>query len=221
VFVFKKKNKNLYITCNSEPRFWPLYLSAKTYSIFDLHRTHSVLNPYLHTPTHTEDRRIFVVGRTSGGDLVQPTAQSRVSSDVRSGCSGLYPVSFETPKDGDYTTSLGNCSLRDCPYGEKAFAYFPSESLISVYTQYLSLPYQHNAWNSLAASSEQNPPRYWKATNRSPQSHLFSRLNKPRPLSPSQGNWSRSLTTSVTSAELTPVHQYLSLPWGPKPDAIF
>ena len=70
--------------------------------------------------------------RISGDDLVQLTAHSWVSCDIRLGCSGLYPVSLETSKDGDYTVSLGNYSLLDCPYGEKAFPYIHSESLISV-----------------------------------------------------------------------------------------
>lgn len=48
---------------------------------------------------------------TTAGQLVQPSAESRISYEVRPGCSGFYPDgSLKQPsnKGGDHPASLGN-----------------------------------------------------------------------------------------------------------------
>lgn len=55
------------------------------------------------------EQRITQVGGVLRRPPVQPPAQSRVSDEVRPGCSGLQPVrSWENSKEEDSTTSLGN-----------------------------------------------------------------------------------------------------------------
>lgn len=49
------------------------------------------------------------VGRKPRKCPAQPPMQSRVSSEVRTSCSGLYPVCLKALEDGEYTGTLGNC----------------------------------------------------------------------------------------------------------------
>lgn len=48
-------------------------------------------------------------GRDVGRSVAQPPAQSRVSPDIRQGCSGLRLI-LKTSKSGDPTASLEPCS---------------------------------------------------------------------------------------------------------------
>lgn len=63
------------------------------------------------------------------GDLrrSQPPAQSTVSYEIKTGCSGLHPVQSEKPSRTDGTASLGNGFVpgHNCPHSEKVLLLYP------------------------------------------------------------------------------------------------
>lgn len=138
----------------------------------------------------------------SGEDLVQPTSQSWVSSDVRSTCSGLYPVSLETSEDGDYSISLSNCSLLDCPYGENIF---PQSTLYLSFQFIPSISHPPTNTGSLLTDSPKaiSPPR-----GTSPCPSASHKANAPWPC------W----WPLLNSLQLINI---ISVLWGLKPGAIF
>lgn len=123
----------------------------------------------------------------------QPTAQSWVSSDVRLASSGLYPIGLETFKDRDYTTSLGNCSLLDCPTMK---TFFLTTTLnFSFYLEFFILNTERLLTHSFKANS---PPG-----ETSPGPSASYKASSSSPTLPSAGLWSffvqlHSCSTSTT-----------------------
>lgn len=138
--------------------------SVKTCSIYGLHRTHSVHNLYLHTPTHRITGYLRLEG-ISGDDLFHPTAHSWVSSDVILSCS----VSLETFKDGD-DTIFGQLLTAWLSLWWESFSFYSIWVSEFQFMPNISHPSNNTvlgkAW--LHPSSEQTPYRYCKVTNRFP-----------------------------------------------------
>lgn len=106
------------------------------------------------------------------------------NSDCRPGYSGIYLDGSSRPlRTENLQTFWVTCSIV-CPHRENFSSYLQMESLL-IQLMMLSLTFlPHTARKAVAPSSWWPPCSYWHVAVRSSESHLFSKLNKPRFLSP-------------------------------------
>lgn len=122
----------------------------------------------------------------------------------------LSSLVLTASKDRDCTATLSTCSAT-CLHGAKVSPYVRSDSLISIYACCRS-PF-HNTVPCIAWLHPLNNllPGTGGLLFVPPQSHLFSRLSKPKPLNlSSQGKWWWPLLKSL----------WFLVPGSPKQDVV-
>lgn len=76
-------------------------------------------------PKSQHHRHSTQTGRDLQRSPLQSLAQSRLSCEVRPGCSGCYPMGVGNLQEGDSTISLGPSTLPSHSCGGKSFLYLP------------------------------------------------------------------------------------------------
>lgn len=111
--------------------------------------------------------------------LVQAAAPSRISYEIRPGCSGLYTVwSWKSQKIDTAQPLWTIYFIADCPCGEVVSSYIGSEPLCFQFTWLIFLQWR----SGLPPSSSWPPPGYQEAAVRCSQSPLFPYWTSPVPL---------------------------------------
>lgn len=128
----------------------------------------------------SKDYRITWIGRDLRRSIVQPSAQSRVTCELRPGCSMICSVdSWQGPRLSLYNLSKQPVPAPDCPH-EKKMDFISSQNLSCFSLCSLSFIFLlRTALMNLAPSFWYLPHRYRQDGVSCPQSQLSSRLKKP------------------------------------------